>query len=231
MALPAIKKRKVSSPSGPDGNKTYAQDTARAFFHDPPDGESKYIRGNNPLSTLPAMSEAGGIGTTSWASSTYDLTIFKLKLNELLAKVRPDYQRRMVKVENSLCRLKDIIERIPNREAKPVCIHAFVSSSPKCLTFHQILQAEREQLDSHNVQIPFPQPRPAEDAKYTLAYSRPANINVVGSYARRTAIQLGGRCVIDLAVTMPSVRRLLCPHLPLSASNVYESTFFKQRTI
>ena len=231
MALPALKKRRLSSPSGRDGNKTYAQDTAGAFFHDPPDEERKYIRGNNPLPRLPAMNEAGENGTASWGSGTYDINIFKLKLNELLAKVRPDYQRRMAKVENSLCRLKDIIERIPNREAKPVCTPAFVSSSPKCLTFDQVLQAEREQLDSHDVQIPFPQPRPAEDAKYTLAYSKPANINVVGSYARRTAIQVGGRFVIDLAVTMPSVRRLLCPSLPFSVSNVYKSTFFKRRTI
>lgn len=47
--------------------------------------------------------------------------MFKLKANELLAKVQPDYERRMVKVENSLRKLKDIIERIPDREAKSVC--------------------------------------------------------------------------------------------------------------
>lgn len=82
--------------------------------------------------------------------------------------------------------------------------------------FAQILNAEREQLDSHKVRIPFPQPRPAMDAKYTLTYSKPANINVVGSYARRTAIQVGGQLGIDLAVTMPSVRRLLCPLLLVS---------------
>ena len=73
------------------------------------------------------MNGAGKTRTTSSGSAAYELNIFKLKVNELLAKVRPDYERRMVKVEDSLCRLRDIIERIPSREAKPVCISTFVS--------------------------------------------------------------------------------------------------------
>ena len=44
-----------------------------------------------------------------------------------------------------------------------------------------------------------------------MAYSKPANINVVGSYARKTAIQTRGPLGIDLAITMPSVRPLRYP--------------------
>ena len=60
-------------------------------------------------------------------------------------------------------------------------------------------------MNSHQIRIPFPEPRPDSSAKYTLAYTKPININVVGSYARKTTIQLEERLVIDLAVTMPSV--------------------------
>ena len=59
------------------------------------------------------------------------------------------------------------------------------------------------------MRIPFPNPRPKTDANFTLAYSKPVNINVVGSYARKTAIQTENQLGIDLAVTMPLVR-LLC---------------------
>ena len=70
------------------------------------------------------------------------------------------------------------------------------------------MQAEREQHNSHTIRIPFPHPRPTKEAKYTLAYSKPANLNVAGSYAHKTSIQVGDQLGIDLAVTMPSVRSL-----------------------
>ncbi|KAM0798745.1 pre-rRNA processing protein-like protein Utp22 [Usnea florida] len=124
--------------------------------------------------------------TTSPNSDKYNLNIFKLKADELLAKARHDYERRIGQVKKSLRKLQNIIERIPDREPKV------------------IFEAEREQLQSHKLQIPFPKPRPTEDAKYTLAYSKPANINVVGSYVRKTIIQVGGKFKVDLAVTMPS---------------------------
>ena len=77
------------------------------------------------------------------------------------------------------------------------------------------MQAEREQHNLHTIRIPFPHPRPAKEAKYTLAYSKPANINVVGSYARKTTIQIGDQLGIDLAVTMPSVRFFIEVSAPL----------------
>ncbi len=58
---------------------------------------------------------------------------------------------------------------------------------------------------SYKISIPFPDPRPARDVKYTLAYLEPANINVVGSYALKTLTSTGEGFAIDLAVTMPPV--------------------------
>lgn len=60
----------------------------------------------------------------------------------------------------------------------------------------------------HNIsgtRIPFPGPRPGKETKYLLAYAKPANINIVGSYARKTAVRVDDRLTIDMAVTMPSV--------------------------
>lgn len=183
MAPPANKRRKLCpSSSEANHNKTYAQDTAG---QNSSNGESEIVRSNGATRNVHTTAEAKRDTTASWNSGTSHSSMFKLKANELLAKVRPD-EKRTVMADISLRKLKDIIERIPIRESKP------------------ILEAEREQLDSHKIRIPFPQPRPAKDAKYTLAYSKPANINIVGSYARKTAIQVGDKMGIDLAVTMPS---------------------------
>ena len=61
-----------------------------------------------------------------------------------------------------------------------------------------------EQHKRHKIRVPFPGSGPDKDAKYSLAYSKPTNINVVGSYGRRTSIHTGNLLTIDLAVTMPS---------------------------
>ncbi|CAD6577034.1 MAG: hypothetical protein ASARMPRED_008105 [Alectoria sarmentosa] len=182
MAPPTIKKRKLSSPSRDHRDKTYAQDRAGSEDEGSSHEESEVVPANGAIRNRHSILEARGNATISWSCGTRDSNMFKLKANELLAKVRPDYARQ---AENLLRKLKDIIERIPDREAK------------------LIFEAEREQIHSHKIPIPFPQPRPTEDARYTLAYSKPANINVVGSYARKTAIRVGTRLGIDLAVTMP----------------------------
>lgn len=57
---------------------------------------------------------------------------------------------------------------------------------------------------SNSVRIPFPNPIPI-GSKVSLAYSKPANISIVGSYARKTALLLDSKVTIDMAVTMPSV--------------------------
>lgn len=78
------------------------------------------------------------------------------------------------------------------------------------------MEAERNLRKSYNVIVPFPEPRPQNEVKYTLAYKKPANINVVGSYALRTAVKAGGVLSIDMAITMPSV----CSIIPLKSQSL-----------
>jgi U3 small nucleolar RNA-associated protein 22 len=51
--------------------------------------------------------------------------------------------------------------------------------------------------------IPFPQPRPPNDARYKLQYERPTSINATGSYPLKFATRSSDRLAIDLVVTMP----------------------------
>ncbi|KAL8925121.1 MAG: hypothetical protein Q9208_003626 [Pyrenodesmia sp. 3 TL-2023] len=57
--------------------------------------------------------------------------------------------------------------------------------------------------DSSGIRIPFAKPRAEPDSKLLLAYAKPTNINVVGSFARRTALVLDSKVTIDMVVTMP----------------------------
>ena len=130
MAFPEFKKRKLSSPSGPDHIITYPHHTAAHAFLDSANEKSQHAREKEPLRKIPTANEAKTNHTTSWDSAVGDSNMFKLKTHRLLARVQPGYERRMVKVENALRKLIGTIERIPDREAKPVCISAIVSTEP-----------------------------------------------------------------------------------------------------
>ncbi|KAL8832408.1 MAG: hypothetical protein Q9191_000280 [Dirinaria sp. TL-2023a] len=113
-------------------------------------------------------------------------SLLKLQADELLETLRHEYDQKAQSVENTLRRLKAIIESIEGHEQLPV------------------LDAESRLHNISGTRIPFPGPRPGKETKYLLAYAKPANINVVGSYARKTAIRVDDRLTIDMAVTMPS---------------------------
>lgn len=68
-------------------------------------------------------------------------------------------------------------------------------------------EAQKALEKSNNISIPFPRSL-ALGSKLMLAYSRPTNISIVGSYARKTTVLRDGKVTIDLAVTMPSVGSL-----------------------
>ena len=128
MAFPATKKRRLSSSPGPEHIINYPHRTARHSFLDSANEKSQHVPGMEPLRKFPATHEAKRNDTTSWDSAVGDSNMFKLKTHQLLARVQPDYQGRLVKAEDSLRKLKDTVERIPDRGAKPVCISAFVST-------------------------------------------------------------------------------------------------------
>lgn len=118
------------------------------------------------------------------ASGVFKSNAFKLQVDELLSQLRPDHDKLLARVEKPLRTLKSIIEKIPNIPAKTVS------------------EAEKDLRKRSGVSVPFPEPRPAKDTKYTLEYAAPVNINVVGSFAVKTEIK-SKLTTIDLAITIP----------------------------
>ncbi|KAL4894352.1 Nrap protein [Aspergillus ambiguus] len=120
------------------------------------------------------------------ASGFYKSSFFKLQLDELLSDSRPNYDKHISKLQDVLHKLKDAIESLPERSPQP------------------ILEADKELRSKHGITVPYPDPRPGKDTKYTVSYARPVNVNVVGSFSLRTGAKSVTPYTIDLAVTMPN---------------------------
>ena len=63
-------------------------------------------------SPMPVPSVPGGYGSS----------ILKLQIDELLTRLRKDYEKRATGVDNALRKLKTVIEHIPSQEATPVSL-------------------------------------------------------------------------------------------------------------
>ena len=142
MAPPPAKKIRTSSPSRSNDKDPSAQNTTGNWSQDSSGEESEAIPENGAIRSRHTTLQAKINRPTSWNSDKYDLNIFKLKANELLAKARPDYERRIGQVEKSLRNLKHIIERISDRESKPVCSVVFC--------FYQVCEMSDFRIDSRS---------------------------------------------------------------------------------
>ncbi|KAM0285471.1 hypothetical protein ACHAQH_001421 [Verticillium albo-atrum] len=110
---------------------------------------------------------------------------FVLQTEELLKEVKVDYAETFDGADALLKQVKDVIENIGAQEPTPIS------------------DATRKFQKKHQIQIPFPDPKPAADAPYKLAYAKPSAYNVVGSYVSKTMIKGQEDKCIDMIVQMP----------------------------
>ncbi|KAL4923279.1 rRNA-processing protein UTP22 [Aspergillus undulatus] len=129
---------------------------------------------------------SSGSAEMALASGIYKSSFFKLQLDELIAESRPNYEKQLATLKDTLHGVKDLIESLPEKPAK----------TP--------LEAEKELRQLHGVYVPYPEPRPGKDTKYPVTFARPTNVNVIGSFALRTSSKPAAQYVLDMSVTMPS---------------------------
>ncbi|KAH7369894.1 pre-rRNA processing protein-like protein Utp22 [Rhexocercosporidium sp. MPI-PUGE-AT-0058] len=120
-----------------------------------------------------------------YAGGLYKSSLFKLQVDELLTEVQPNYERRLKGVDDLLRRLKALIEGIAERD--PISVP----------------EASKALLKAHKIKIPYPDPSPDKTAAYKLSYEKPANINIIGSYASKTMVKSDGVLSVDMVVVMP----------------------------
>ncbi|KAJ1324250.1 U3 small nucleolar RNA-associated protein 22 [Microdochium nivale] len=113
-------------------------------------------------------------------------TAFIMETEELLKEIRVDYSNTLPGAEDKLRKFKEAIEVLQPHE--PVPIHDAAT------------KLER----SNKTVVPFPDPKPAKDSMYKVAFDKPAQVNVVGSYALKTMVKTQHDPTIDMIVAMPA---------------------------
>jgi U3 small nucleolar RNA-associated protein 22 len=185
MSAHTVKRRKLS-PS-PDASTSHTKSSGDSILTTPKAGSERPARKNDSTKL-----QVGGRGKDersaelAMASGFYKSSFFKLQMDELLTGLRPNYEKRISKLQDTLHKLKDVIENLPENPPK------------------SIAEAEKELRGVSGVAVPWPEPRPANDAKYTVSYAKPTNINVIGSFVLRTGAKTSDTRSVDLAVTMPN---------------------------
>lgn len=135
----------------------------------------------------------------------YKSNVFRMETEELLKEVRLNYQKRLAPAEKMLHKLKSAIEAFPEHLNIPVGFNSWSKSRAGLTAESQIGQVEME-MRKRKINIPFPDPKPAKGVMYKFSYAKPSYINIVGSYALKTAIKQDEGFSIDLVLTMPTVR-------------------------
>ncbi|KAL0939472.1 nrap protein [Colletotrichum truncatum] len=111
---------------------------------------------------------------------------FVLQTDELLKEVKVDYTKALDGADSLLHKLKTLIDGIESHGPVP------------------INEATRKFQKTHRIKIPYPDPRPADDAPYKLSYEKPSAYNVVGSYVSKSMVKAQTDKGIDMVVQMPA---------------------------
>ncbi|KAJ5624701.1 hypothetical protein N7510_001010 [Penicillium lagena] len=179
MSEHTVKRRKLS-PLPEDGAPQAMQSKPST------DGTAQRKDGHSTKANAGNRAKDERSAELAMASGFYKSSFFKLQMDELLSGLRPNYENRVSKLQEALHKVKDAIENLPERPPKPIS------------------EVEKELRSPNGVVVPWPEPRPGKDTKYTMSYAKPTNINVVGSLALRTGARTAESRAVDLAVTMPS---------------------------
>ncbi|KAI3339325.1 Nrap protein [Ustulina deusta] len=111
---------------------------------------------------------------------------FVLETDELLREVKLDYAKAFPGLDQTLRQLKDAIEGL--EPYGPVPINEASTSWEK----------------TTRTAIPYPDPKPAKNCPYKVAFEKPTHINVVGSYASQTMVRSQSNFAVDMIVVMPT---------------------------
>ncbi|KAG6888045.1 hypothetical protein C0995_010906 [Termitomyces sp. Mi166 len=120
------------------------------------------------------------------ATDLYRSNSFKLQIDALLPNVRP----------------KD--SRIPPLERFLLSLHTVLMGLPS-IEPHHPLEASRRLLKK-GVSVPYSAPLPTEETNWKVAFEKPSDITVVGSWPLKTSVKAkdGIRFGVDVAVEMPN---------------------------
>ncbi|OAQ79162.1 pre-rRNA processing protein Utp22 [Purpureocillium lilacinum] len=110
---------------------------------------------------------------------------FILQTDELLKEAKLNYGKAFSDANGHLFKIKEIVEAIEPHDALP------------------ITEATAAFEKKHRIVVPHPDPKPAADSPYKVAFAKPSQCNVVGSYVSKTMVKSQPSASIDMVVQMP----------------------------
>ncbi|KAF4512118.1 hypothetical protein G6O67_001299 [Ophiocordyceps sinensis] len=119
------------------------------------------------------------------AAQVSTATTFVLQTDQLLNEAKLNYDKALKGVDAQLFRLKEILDAIEPHEPVPIG------------------EATAKLEKTHGAVVPYPDPKPSEDAPYKVSYAKPSQCNVVGSYVSRTMVKTQPALDVDMVVQMP----------------------------
>ena len=192
MSAHAVKRRKLSPPPTEGSSASQARAFTSAATNNVNESSANTDTGpvrRNDHSAKPGSTQRAKDERTAelaMASGFYKSGFFKLQLDELVSGLKINYEKRIAKAQDTLHKVKSAIEGLSE-------------IAPK-----SIAEAEKDLRTTSGIVVPWPEPRPSKDVKYTVSYAKPSNINVVGSVGLRTGAKTAEARPVDLAVTMPT---------------------------
>ncbi|EED14154.1 pre-rRNA processing protein Utp22 [Talaromyces stipitatus ATCC 10500] len=186
MSDPSTKRRKLNGPAsthqGHDQNNSgYSSsenDDDRKVA-----SSSKQVKQLKPQNRTDTANRFAEVGRATGLSKS---SLFKLQTDELLAGLRPDYDKLVFTVQDNLRRIRDILQQVPERESKRADV------------------AAKELRDKYHVTVPFPCHSSDDLAKYHVSFQPPISIDLVGSLCLRAGLQATETFNVDIAVTIPN---------------------------
>lgn len=124
MAPHALKKRKLAHQT--DENPTFAGSSPESPSSEFDLSDGGPASKSQRASTQPRpVQKTGPHQTLQTSGEKYASGLFQMQIEELLSEVRPNYEKYTFELEQALRKIKEIIERIPPREAVPVGFRSF----------------------------------------------------------------------------------------------------------
>jgi U3 small nucleolar RNA-associated protein 22 len=181
------------------------------LVHKPPTGaEVTAIKVAQDLFMSSAFKLQVGLVFRSHVSCCPNVTSLS-QIDALLPNVRPKDSRRSP-LNKFLFSLHAFLSSLPSIEPQHPLVAAKALSEDSLASF----SSEREKLvrwdetatSPKTIAVPYPLPVPTEDANWKVAFEKPANISIVGSWINNVAVRRTDEepWVIDMAVEMPSAR-------------------------
>lgn len=119
------------------------------------------------------------------APELFKSSLFKLKIDEMIKTVKIN-DKSTKKMEKILFKINSLIKSVPGTDK---------------YTLDEAEEVIRESVTK--ISIPFSNPKPARDIKYSFQYLPPVSVNVVGGFSLKTAIRQPEGNVIDMIAVIP----------------------------